>query len=318
MTTLGIWKPNVLVLGPGGAKGYLELGFLQKLYQENYLDKINSFVGCSIGSAISLLLVSGYAVEEIIEDCINIPLVSDLSDINLENIKELPGLLKIRNVENLLKNRTEKKFGFVPSLKQLYLFTGIQLIVVAFNLDKMEREYLCHNSTPDLSVVEAVMMSMAVPGLICPRIYRGFTYVDGAVGDPYPILFLDNGTNKILGIYIDSESTIGYSNKSIFRYFYRCAQASMKILRDQAIELSSSKCKHVALRSNIMDTIGITLSSESKRKLIQFGFMEAEKYLQKIQNPENNSPSEDELPLVDDIVLNSKKDEEDLFVSDIF
>ena len=40
------WKPSVLVLGPGGIKGHLELGALLILEKEGYLSNIHQFVEC--------------------------------------------------------------------------------------------------------------------------------------------------------------------------------------------------------------------------------------------------------------------------------
>lgn len=307
-----VWKPNILVLGPGGVKGYLELGFLLKLYQENYLDEVNGFVGCSVGSAISLLIVCGYKISEIIADCMDLNLVNDLGDLNLENLKENPGLLRMKPIENLLTQRLTQKFNHVPTLKELYEITNTLFTVVCFNLDKMRKEYISKDTDPDLSCVEAVMMSMAIPALVCPRIYKGNVYVDGAVGDPYPILELDNGTNNILGVYIDSE-TCSVAHKDFFGHLYRCAQASMKILRDQAIGLASNKCKHVALKTPIMDTIGILLTKENKRKMIDSGYKTACSFLSKIVEGYKIILDDEEFPVLKE---NEKTEssEEDLFV----
>jgi len=306
-----IWKPNIVVLGPGGVKGYLELGFLLKLYQENYLNEVNGFVGCSIGSAISLLIISGYSISEIIDDCMDLNLVNDLSDLNLENLKENPGLLRMKPIENLLKQRVIHKFNHVPTLKELHEATNISFTIVCFNLDKMRKEYISKDTDPDLSCVEAVMMSMAIPALVCPRIYKGNVYVDGAVGDPYPILELDNGSNNILGVYIDSE-TYPVSHKDFFSHMYRCAQASMKILRDQAIELASNKCKHVALKTPIMDTIGILMTNENKQKMIDSGYKTACSFLLKLIDGYKIILDDEEFPILEE----NEKSEiiEDLFV----
>lgn len=307
------WKPNILVLGPGGVKGYLELGFLLKLNQEKYLDEINGFVGCSVGSAISLLIISGYSINEIIDDCMDLNIFNDLGDLNLENLKEIPGLLRMKPIENLLKQRIIQKFNGVLSLKELYNATNIFFKIVCFNLDKMEKEYISKDTDPELSCVEAVMMSMAIPALVCPRIYKGNVYVDGAVGDPYPILELDNGTNNILGVYIDSE-TCSISYKGFFSHLYRCAQASMKILRDQAIEQASIKCKHAALKTPIMDTIGILLTKENKQKMIESGYKAACTFLSKIVDGYKIIIDDEEFPILKENEK-SESGEEDLFVT---
>ncbi len=300
-----LWKPNVFVLGPGGAKGYLELGLMLKFEQEDYLSTLKEFIGCSVGASIALLTVVGYTVTQIINDCIDMNLINDITDINIEHLTDSPGLLRVKTLENLLKTRVQDKFGMVPTLKQLYMATGILLIIVTFNLDKMRPEYLSKDTDPDLSSVEAAMMSMAVPALICPRIYKGNVYIDGAIGDPYPILHLDNGENDILGVYIDSEHSSHSSDRSIPRYLYRCAQASMKVLRDQAIKQASDRCKHIALRTPVMDTTGMSLTNGAKRAMIESGYKSATIFLIKIKDPVKYQlllDDSEEIPIVEEII----------------
>ena len=342
-----IWKPNIFVLGPGGAKGYLELGLILKFEQEDYLSQVNCYIGCSVGASISLLTVAGYPVTEIINDYIDMNLVNDITDVNIERFNESPGLLSNKTVEKLLKTRIKEKYGMIPTLKQLYMTTGILLVIVTFNLDKMRKEYLTKDSDPNLSCVKAVMMSMAVPALICPRIYNGNVYVDGAVGDPYPVLFMDNGINDILGVYIDSEHSSHSSDSSIPRYLYRCAQASMNILRDQAIEMSSERCKHISLKTAVTDITGISLTNDVKRTMIENGYRTGAIFLMRMKDPVKYQlllNENEELPVVGDItnvdgvldtdteqllqmlsndnydndhmVFNSESDE-DLFISDL-
>ena len=110
-----IWVPDVIVLGPGGAKGYLELGLLLAFEQDNYYSNTSIWRGCSIGSAISLLIVCGYSIPDIINDCIDVNIINDVTDINIDHITESPGLLSIKTVENLIKLRVSQRFGMIPT-----------------------------------------------------------------------------------------------------------------------------------------------------------------------------------------------------------
>ena len=231
-------------------------------------------------------MLSGYSVTDIINDCIDVNIINDVTDINIDHITESPGLLCIKSVENLIKLRIRQVFGMIPTLNQLYMATGILLELVTFNLDKGRPEKLSKNTEPNLSCVEAVMMSMAIPALVKPRIYKGYVYIDGAIGDPYPILDHDDGTKKILGVYIDSENSTRSSDKNFARYLYRCAQASMKVLRDNAIKDASENCKHIPLRTPIIDTTGLTLNHDTKRSMIEYGYKTGVIFLNRIKNPD--------------------------------
>ncbi|GAH01238.1 unnamed protein product, partial [marine sediment metagenome] len=53
------WKPNILVIGPGGIKGFYYCGALLSLDSGGILSDVDTIVGCSVGSLIGLLLISG-------------------------------------------------------------------------------------------------------------------------------------------------------------------------------------------------------------------------------------------------------------------
>ena len=53
-----LWPPEVIVIGPGGCKGFLELGALLYLEKEGYLRSVKTYAGVSVGAVISLLIVS--------------------------------------------------------------------------------------------------------------------------------------------------------------------------------------------------------------------------------------------------------------------
>src|SRR5665647_3459174 len=196
------WIPKIIVLGPGGVKACLTLGCIKRLYEErDFLDNIERWVGVSAGAAISLLLVSGYSIIEIINLFIDIDITEDLAKIKLTDIKDHLGLIKNKTVEDILERALKNKFGYIPSLKQLYLATGIIFTAVTFNVDKMRPEFLDKDTEPELSALESTMMSMAIPVLIQPRKYKGDIYIDGGIAVPYPVSEYDYNENNILGLY---------------------------------------------------------------------------------------------------------------------
>lgn len=284
-TNICEWVPDVIFLGPAGAKGYLELGLLKIFEEENYIQGINNWRGCSAGAVISLLYISNYTVPEIIEYFMDLNIINSIDDINM-NINETPGLLNAKSVENLLKRLMIQKFGIVPTMMQLYMATGVNITFVTYNVDKMETEYLSKDTTPQLSSVKAVMMSSAMPGILTPVIHRGYAYADGAIGDPYSILSDDNGVNKILGIYIDSVYGTQSSDKSKIEYIYRCYIAPINSMRIMAMKYASDNCKHIGLKTSILDSTGITLTREDKINMIDSGYETGRMFLNRIRNPD--------------------------------
>lgn len=274
------WRPNVILCGPGGSRGLLILGCLRRLFEEEiFMGNVTQWVGVSVGAAISLLIVIGYSVNEIIDLCIDLNLIDDILHINLDEAREKMGLLKNKTIEEKLKHYVSLKYGFIPNLAQLYMLTGIHLTLVSFNIDKMRTDYLDADTEGNLSCVEAAMMSMAVPILMQPRKYKGCVYIDGAVGNSYPISRFDDGENKVLGIYISSEEDLYCSDKKPTTFIYRLIQASMKVIRDNEIKYASENVKHIVLSTMLRDTTGIMIDRESRELMVSQGYEVANMFL---------------------------------------
>ena len=150
----------------------------------------------------------------------------------------------------------------------------------------MRPEFLDKDTEPDLSCVEAAMMSMAVPILMLPRKYKSNVYIDGAIGSPYPVSAFDHDENKILGMYISSEVDLYSSDKNPTNFIYRLVQAGIKVIRDKEIEHSSSNVKHSPLKTLIRDTTGISIDKESRYLMVEQGYNCAETFLKINTNPE--------------------------------
>jgi predicted acylesterase/phospholipase RssA len=285
------WIPNVVVLGPGGSRGFLEIGALKRLMEEkigdgDFLTNVKIWVGISVGAAISLLFVSGYTIDEIINICIGFNIVEDIMSINLDEISKNLGLIKMKTVEKKLIECVKTKFGFVPTLNQLYVLTGLELCLVSFNFDKMSPEFLDFHTEPELSCVEAALMSMSIPLLFQPRKYRGDIYIDGAIGAPYPVTKYDVNENKVLGMYICSEEDIINIDNKPLNYIHRLIHASMKVLRDVEIKHSSENVKNIVLKTSYKDTTGLTINEEARKNMIDCGYKIADTFLKINLNPE--------------------------------
>jgi len=198
------WKPEVLVLGPGGMKGFLELGTLYFLEEKNFFSEVTTFVGVSVGAIISLMMVCGYKVIEIIAESADTNIFNDLSSVSLRDTQDKLGLVSSAPIKRKLVKMVLKKFGYIPNLKQLYEITGLKLVCVTANLDKETAEYMSYETEPHLPVVDAVMYSMNIPIIFYKLKYMGCVYVDGALANPYPVDIFDDGKTAILGLYIES------------------------------------------------------------------------------------------------------------------
>ncbi len=272
------FKPQVLVLGPGGAKGYLELGALWSV--SSILKSVNTYIGCSVGAVLSLLLVSGYTPEEIITDAIESRFFHDLPSVNMTSIQK--GILPNNSIREHLIHRIRSKLGFVPTLQRLYMATGINLIIVATNITEGKVDYLSKDSDPDLDCVEAVMLSVAIPIITGKAVYKNRLYADGVFGNPYPVDLLDDSETPILGLYI--EDVYKDDEMTAPLCIYRTVYSPIEQLKRRIVTGCSKSCKHIFLQCTKHDLTGVTWSDDIIVELVLEGYEEGKKFMLKLSN----------------------------------
>ncbi len=277
------WRPTVLVLGPGGTKGFLELGALLIFEKERFLTSIRNYVGVSVGAIISVLLVAGYSVTEIITDAMDVNLFQDISSINLNEIKDNVGLLSNRAVKEKLVTLLENKFGFVPTLHQFYMATGLTLTCVSLNLDDERTEYISWETEPTISAVDAVLLSMNIPLLFYQLRYKGNLYIDGAFGNPYPVDEYDDGKTNILGICITELKENSSVDLTKVRYIYKILVSAITQNRKRIRSSTSERCKHLELTSPTLDGIGLLVDIQMKSRMVFIGYNEAIKFIKRLR-----------------------------------
>jgi len=279
------WKPQAVVLGPGGVKAFLEIGSLICLENKDILSNVKQYVGVSAGAILSYLLILGYTLIEIIDICLQYDVFPDVSNITISSIMQNHGLMSQNSLENILNTFTVKKFGMLLTMEQLYIATGIEFTVVSVNIGEKRYNhtqncYIDRHTEPDLNVVKAVLYSCNIPGLFHKQVHAGKVLIDGALGNPYPVNICDDGKKDVIGIYIqekidDEESP----ENSVFKYLERIIIASMIELRIQHIEKSSDKCKHIQLVGYSLDPVGFTTSEEEKYEMVIRGYEQTCKWL---------------------------------------
>ena len=292
------WQPQVLVLGSEGMKGLLELGALAYFQEGGVYDfkNIKKIIGCSVGAIIGLLIIAGYSAIDIIPEVMEVSILQEMNSIDLSKIGGNYGLFSNRQLKDRITAMLRGKYGFVPTLKQLYQFTGVTFCAVAYNLSQKETVYLTHENEPDLPSLDAVLLSSNVPLIFHQMSYRGYKYVDGALGNPYPIDVYDDGQTNILGIYVNSDNEDS-NGENFWWYFNTIIQCSMGEIRKKNIRHASSKCRHLQLDSSVTDAVGISCTDEKKKQMVEEGY-EAAKQFVKGYSPSFVFPEDEDIPII--------------------
>lgn len=271
---------ETLILGPGGIKGILILGALKILESEKILTNVNRYVGVSVGSILALLLICKYSVNEILYECINIPnFFYDF--VQLVNFKDIGKIIK-ESVENrgLISNKVLfeklelmviKKYGYVPSLKQLFNITGETLVCVALNISKDKTEYISYENYPNLNCIQAVMASINIPFVFQKLKINNDLFVDGAFGDPYPI----NNFPNSFGILI--ETKYPDIEDSLYSYIFKTMTCSVTQMTNRSFKENKNNLKLV---SQLKDPLS-SLTLSQKMDLFQSGQEQCSDFLKK-------------------------------------
>lgn len=155
-----------LALSSGGAKGIAHISLI-KAFEENNI-KLHSITGSSIGSIIGAFYASGYSGKEMSEIA---------KSIKKDDIKKI--FSRTIPVRNLLKNGGVKDFlnKFFKNKKFEDLNTRFSIVTTNLNTGEsvvINKGYL----------VDAIMSSIAIPGIFEPVKMNNELFVDGAVSTP--------------------------------------------------------------------------------------------------------------------------------------
>ena len=156
-----------LALGGGGARGIAHIGVLRILEKEKI--RIGAIAGTSIGGLIGAVYLSGWSADEMLEKFSQI----DQPKLYGHLKSEEPSLLGLsggtRVLNELLGDRTFADLRVPFAVTAVDLETGQVLVINKGRL------------------IDAVLATIAVPGILPARRWGDRLLVDGGVGNPVPV-----------------------------------------------------------------------------------------------------------------------------------
>jgi predicted acylesterase/phospholipase RssA len=211
-----------LVISGGGPLGLKYLGALEKLSESGFWDinNIESIYGTSIGSIIGAFICLKYDWETLNTYIIERPW-QDVINVNIKQILDSyynKGLFDKSLLEIIFKPLLiAKNLDLNITLKEFYEFSKIDLHIFTFELNKYKSVELTHVTFPDLTLIQALTMSAALPGIFMPIIIDDCCYIDGSVLYNYPLeqcLRDHNNIDEILGIKSSENNNIHVSKET--------------------------------------------------------------------------------------------------------
>lgn len=173
---------NDLFIGGGGYSGVIFIGALEYIHENKLLD-LKNFYGCSIGSLIGCLYVSGFNPKSILTKFLELDLqevvkydfnnfMSDNFIVNDTLLDTLVGFLWEYNHEEITLREFSDKYN-------------INVNIYATNLTKNVYVNLNNTEFPEVKLKDALKASMSIPFLFKPVIISNDEYVDGCCKNLY-------------------------------------------------------------------------------------------------------------------------------------
>jgi NTE family protein len=296
---------NTLIFSGGGVKGIAYIGVLKYLDEickkryiveqsDNFNDEqceipkinIKTVCGVSIGSIIGLLYVLGYTFDDLIEELNELDL-PQLKNFKIKNIFTEYGFdkgLKVSNwIESLiLKKGYSKKITF----KQLYNIKGINLQVLASNVNKYTYTIFDTINTPDLKIKDAIRMSISIPFLFTIKEYNNDIHVDGALINNYPIKLFKDNLDNVLGFKLMSNGELESHNINVKidcleDYIYNIMKCFI-VQKEKETTLSYIYKDHTICieAEDVTHILNFELTLDEKDNLINIGYESTRKYFE--------------------------------------
>jgi predicted acylesterase/phospholipase RssA len=181
-----------LVLGPASMGIYALIGAMKSMEQS--LDQVKEISGSSAGSMLALFWAVGMSMDDIVDASLSIN-ISDFVKLNIGSFFNKFGFVELDPIREQLVTIC----GCDPTFSEL----DRKIYVSAFCLNTSRTEYFSKDTHPNMKVIDAVCMSIAIPLIFASSEYCDKTYVDGGTAEEYPLgPFLDKKPHEITCVRI--------------------------------------------------------------------------------------------------------------------
>lgn len=210
--------PRFLALGPCAMGFFAILGALKHVD----LSRVEEISGSSAGAVLGLFLCLDKTVSDILEMTLEIDFGA-LAKPDLTSIVTRYGLVPVDPIKKkLVELCGGKNLKFRDVAKKLY--------VTSFCLNISETVYFSRDTVPDMYIIDALCMSIAVPFLFESTVYRDHLYVDGGLIESVPMVpFLGHKKEEVLALQLIVEDT-ACDIKTLKQFATRLVRSSLRCI----------------------------------------------------------------------------------------
>jgi NTE family protein len=242
-----------LIVGPGAMGIFSMLGYLKTI--EFKLQNVKEYSGASAGAILCAFLALGFTIDETLDKLLELD-SSKLVKLNLKCFINSYGLVDLKPI----RKEFVKLLGSDPTFAEI----DKVLYISAFCVNSSKTEYFSKYTHPDMKVIDALCMSIAIPFIFSSYTYNGLVYVDGGTSETLPSApFLDKKPDKILCIRMKMQSQFVEEIKNPKQFAEALISSTLKNRKDNLIKNSTI----VDIDIGQVDVFNFNMSYEDKFQL---------------------------------------------------
>lgn len=195
-----------LAIGPGGMGYFAFLGTISKFKQNGQLADLEEISGASAGGLLALVFaLSKGDTTKVLDYSLTIP-IKNIMKPNLRSLIKDYGLVSSSKLRKTFSEMIKYFTGRDDmTFAELYEWFPTKIHVSSFCVNSMKTVYFSVDSTPGMSIIDAVSATIAIPFIISPvKLNDGWNYVDGGSAEATPCgPFLGKDQSDITTLAID-------------------------------------------------------------------------------------------------------------------
>lgn len=247
-----------VAIGPASMGIFAYIGFLKKI--EDRLEHVEEYSGASAGAIIASMLCIGKSVDEIFKISMDLR-IDEFMQVNISSFLNEFGFVDMEPVRKKLREVCGADPTFAELDKTLY--------VSAYCLNTGRTEYFSKFNTPDMKVLDAVCMSMAIPLVFSSCKYNGHTYVDGGTHETIPVEpFLDKKPHQVFCIKLEEEDKYIEDISNHVHFVEALLRSSLRNRREHV----GKNMNLIKVNVGDVNVFDFSMDHETKLKLYLLGY----------------------------------------------
>jgi predicted acylesterase/phospholipase RssA len=266
-----------IVLSGGSVKGFSYIGVQKSLEENDIIEKINCFVGTSIGSIFATLFSMGFTSQEL-EQYLH-KNIEEIHDIDIDNIYNGFGIWSGKEIINIIEEIISQKYRIDITFEELYFLRNKELIICVTNLNEYKIEYLSHKTYKKMKIIDAIRFAITIPFIFTSLKYENKVFIDACVIEKMSFYNLE--PNETLGIILLEDTT--KKEKCEINNIEDFTKNLMICLNKNHVDKYDKKYNVVEIVCNDIDLFDFTIKTKKKIELVECGYKSLNYYLKKIK-----------------------------------